>query len=129
MQFDAQSPELSARRKKKLANLTGRHESIVKIEPFLVASNEEEASKNAQMIKKSDQIKKMSGARPNAYQVEDERGEEATKVNVLNKKFGDEQRVDTVLPYVLHVDNENDAVEKGKQLRSMEKAQKRMGNN
>ena len=72
MNFDNQSPELSARRKKKLQNLTGRHESIVKIEPFLVATNEEEANKNAQMIKKSDQIKKISGTRPNAYQFDDE---------------------------------------------------------
>ena len=121
------SPELVARRKKKLQQLTGRHQSIVQIEPFLSATNEEEATKNAQMIKKSDQIKKISGTRPNAYQVDDEKGENNTKINVLNKKFGEETKVETVLPYVLNVNGEEDAVEKGKQLRSMEKAHKRMG--
>ena len=130
MNFESStSPEMMARRKKKLQQLTGRHQSIVQIEPFLNASNEEEATRNAQMIHKSDQIKKISGSRPSAYQVDDDKGENAHKINVLNKKFGDEQKVESVLPYVLNVDGEEDAVEKGKQLRSMEKAHKRMGEN
>ncbi|BFU18660.1 hypothetical protein CL6EHI_023000 [Entamoeba histolytica] len=119
--------EHQSQRTEKLSKITGRHASIDKIEPFLVASTEEEAIKNGQLIRKSDQIKKMSGCRPLAYQVDDEKGENNKKINVLKKKFGDDHNVHGVIPYVLNVDSEEDAAEKGKQLRSYEKVQRKMG--
>lgn len=48
----------------KLERLTGRRESLSKIQPFLMAETPDEAMKNAQMLWSSDHLKRMYGSRP-----------------------------------------------------------------
>lgn len=48
----------------KLERLTGRRDSLSKIQPFLMAETPDEAMKNAQMLWSSDHFKRMYGSRP-----------------------------------------------------------------
>lgn len=48
----------------KLERLTGRRDSLSKIQPFLMADTPDEAMKNAQMLWSSDHLKRMYGSRP-----------------------------------------------------------------
>ncbi|EKE38295.1 hypothetical protein ENU1_170660 [Entamoeba nuttalli P19] len=52
----------------------------------------------------------MSGCRPLAYQVDDEKGENNKKINVLKKKFGDDHNVHGVIPYVLKMTKKNKGI-------------------
>lgn len=85
----------------KLSKITGRHASICKIEPWLVNSTQEDAVKNGLLIRKSDQVKKMSGDRPLPCQIDDSTGESTRKIQILNKRFGEDSDVDKVIPFVV----------------------------
>ncbi|ELP92238.1 hypothetical protein EIN_118120 [Entamoeba invadens IP1] len=115
-------------RAEKLAKITGRSDSLGKIEPFLSCSDEEEASMNGQMIRKSDKVKQMSGERPLAFQVEEnDHSVKDKKISIITKRFGEDSNVNEVLPFVLDVKDKDEAVSKGKQLKTMEKVKRKMG--
>ena len=111
----------------KLSQLTGRQSSLKKIEPYLTSENEEEAMKNGEMIRKSDRVTKITGDRPSYYHLEDD-GEVAKKVDIMNKKFGERSDYDDALNVILaKPENEEEAVQLGKQLRSKEKLNNKFG--
>ncbi|ELP85684.1 hypothetical protein EIN_410030 [Entamoeba invadens IP1] len=127
--LDYQYLKRRQQRVEKLSRMSGRRRSICKIEPFLVSKSPEGALKNGELIRKSDQLKKMTGDRPFAYEVDDETKNECSiKMNVLNKKFGDcENQMNSILPLIIGVCNEDAAITRGKQLRTLDKARQKMG--
>jgi hypothetical protein len=62
----AQDPSQGSlqRRKTKLAQLTGRKDSVQQLEPFLLPETPEEAAEFAKSIEQSDKMKKIFGERP-----------------------------------------------------------------
>ncbi|KAL7718090.1 Uncharacterized protein QTN25_004394 [Entamoeba marina] len=116
------------RKTAKLSKLTGRQDSVSHIAPFLVSTSTQDATKNAQLIHKSDKIKKVSGTRPLSFEVDSENGENVRRIAVLQKRFGETSDIADILPYVLTKPQDTDeAVDQGKKLKQMEKVKKRLG--
>ncbi len=63
------------RPRKKLEQITGRKDSVKKLEPFLMPDTPEEAQEMGNQIEKSDRLKKVFGTRPEGKDIKWEMGD------------------------------------------------------
>lgn len=71
LQKVSQSKEIDPnRRRMKLEQITGRKDSVKKLEPFLMPDSPEEAAEMGSQIEKSDRLKKVFGTRPDGKDIQ-----------------------------------------------------------